>query len=127
MLLNGTVDQLVHENGGLASHLPFAELKPMSLIDAKAQASEFSALIYPALTSDHEGKAADFSRRSLEVLKRIRRVAYCAVDKADRIVARKFSNGPKFSRITPLRGRSRSRITDTTSVTSNAKTTAVNT
>jgi hypothetical protein len=49
MLLNGTVDQLVYENGGFASHLPFTELKEMSLIDAKAQAadqaSNFSALI----------------------------------------------------------------------------------
>jgi Domain of unknown function (DUF4105) len=34
MLLNGPVDELVYENGGFASHLPFAELKPMSLIDA---------------------------------------------------------------------------------------------
>jgi hypothetical protein len=40
MLLNGTVDQLVYENGGFASHLPFAELKQMSLIDAKAQAAD---------------------------------------------------------------------------------------
>jgi hypothetical protein len=53
MLLNGTVDQLVYENGGFASHLPFAELKPMSLIDAKAQAADqsadFSALIRAGL------------------------------------------------------------------------------
>ncbi len=53
MLLNGTVDQLVYENGGFASHLPFAELKPMSLIDTKAQAAdqapEFSALIRAGL------------------------------------------------------------------------------
>jgi hypothetical protein len=40
MLLNGTVDELVYENGGFASHLPFAELKQMSLIDAKAQAAD---------------------------------------------------------------------------------------
>jgi hypothetical protein len=40
MLLNGTVDELVYQNGGFASHLPFAELKQMSLIDAKAQAAE---------------------------------------------------------------------------------------
>jgi hypothetical protein len=40
MLLNGTVDQLVYENKGFASPLPFAELKPMSLIDAKAQAAD---------------------------------------------------------------------------------------
>jgi len=53
MLLNGTVDQLVYENGGFASHLPFTELKEMSLIDAKAQAadqaSNFSALIRAGL------------------------------------------------------------------------------
>src|SRR6195256_939285 len=48
MLLNGTVDQLVYENGGFASHLPFAELKPMGLIDAKAQAAD---------------QASDFSER----------------------------------------------------------------
>jgi Domain of unknown function (DUF4105) len=40
MLLNGTVDELVYRNGGFASHLPFAGLKPMSLIDAKAQAAD---------------------------------------------------------------------------------------
>ena len=53
MLLNGTVDQLVYEKGGFASQLPFAELKPMSLIDAKAQAADqapdFSALIRAGL------------------------------------------------------------------------------
>jgi hypothetical protein len=40
MLLNGTVDELVYENGGFASHLPFTELKQISLIDAKAQAAD---------------------------------------------------------------------------------------
>jgi hypothetical protein len=40
MLLNGTVDQLVYENGGFASHLPFTDLKQISLIDAKAQAAD---------------------------------------------------------------------------------------
>ncbi len=40
MLLNGTVDELVYQNGGFASHIPFAELKQMSLIDAKAQAAD---------------------------------------------------------------------------------------
>jgi hypothetical protein len=40
MLLNGTVDELVYQNGGFASCLPFAELKQMSLIDTKAQAAE---------------------------------------------------------------------------------------
>jgi hypothetical protein len=53
MLLNGTVDQLVYENGGFASHLPFTELKQISLIDAKAQAADqapdFSALIRAGL------------------------------------------------------------------------------
>ncbi|HEU5237106.1 MAG TPA: DUF4105 domain-containing protein, partial [Pyrinomonadaceae bacterium] len=48
MVLNGTVDQLVYERGGFASHLPFAELKKMSLIDAKAQAAD---------------QASDFSQR----------------------------------------------------------------
>jgi hypothetical protein len=48
MLLNGTVDELVYQNGGFASRLPFAELKQMSLIDAKAQAAE---------------RAPDFSQR----------------------------------------------------------------
>lgn len=43
MLLNGTVDELVYERGGFASHLPFAELKRMSLIDAKAQAANQAA------------------------------------------------------------------------------------
>ena len=38
--LNGTVDELVYQNGGFASRPPFAELKQMSLIDAKAQAAE---------------------------------------------------------------------------------------
>jgi hypothetical protein len=40
MLVNGTVDELVYENGGFASHLPFAELKEKSLIDAQAQAAD---------------------------------------------------------------------------------------
>jgi len=40
MLWNGTVDELVYQNGGFASRLPFAELKQMSLIDANAQAAE---------------------------------------------------------------------------------------
>jgi len=40
ILLNGTVDELVYQNGGFASRPPFAELKQMSLIDAKAQAAE---------------------------------------------------------------------------------------
>jgi hypothetical protein len=49
MLVNGTVDNLVYERGGFASHLPFAELKERSLIDAKArvadQAADFSEQI----------------------------------------------------------------------------------
>jgi hypothetical protein len=53
MLLNGTVDRLVYENGGFASHLPFSELRQISLIDAKAQAADqapdFSALIRAGL------------------------------------------------------------------------------
>jgi len=48
MLVNGTVDELVYERGGFASHLPFAELKEKSLIDARAQAAD---------------QAADFSER----------------------------------------------------------------
>lgn len=40
MLVNGTVDELVYEKGGFASHLPFAELKEKSLIDAEAQAAD---------------------------------------------------------------------------------------
>jgi Domain of unknown function (DUF4105) len=40
MLVNGTVDALVYERGGFASHLPFAELKERSLIDARAQAAD---------------------------------------------------------------------------------------
>jgi hypothetical protein len=40
ILLNGTVDELVYQDGGFVSRLPFAELKPMSLIDAKAQAAD---------------------------------------------------------------------------------------
>jgi hypothetical protein len=40
MLVNGTVDELVYEQGGFASHLPFAELKERSLIDARAQAAD---------------------------------------------------------------------------------------
>jgi len=40
MLVNGTVDELVYERGGLASHLPFTELKEKSLIDARAQAAD---------------------------------------------------------------------------------------
>jgi hypothetical protein len=48
MLLNGTVDQLVYERGGFVSHLPFTELKQVSLIDTKAQAAD---------------QAADFSER----------------------------------------------------------------
>jgi hypothetical protein len=40
MLLNGTVDELVYQHGGFVSHLPFAELKQMSLIDTKAQAAD---------------------------------------------------------------------------------------
>jgi hypothetical protein len=48
MLVNGTVDELVYARGGFASHLPFAELKERSLIDARAQAAD---------------QAADFSER----------------------------------------------------------------
>lgn len=55
MLVNGTVDELVYENGGFASHLPFAELKEKSLIDARAQAADqapnFSELIRAGLPS----------------------------------------------------------------------------
>jgi hypothetical protein len=40
MIVNGTVDELVYERGGFASQLPFAELKQLSLIDAKAQAAD---------------------------------------------------------------------------------------
>jgi hypothetical protein len=40
LLVNGTVDELVYERGGFASHLPFAELKERSLIDARAQAAD---------------------------------------------------------------------------------------
>lgn len=40
MLVNGSVDELVYERGGFASHLPFAELKRRSLIDAQAQAAD---------------------------------------------------------------------------------------
>src|SRR6201993_5442955 len=40
MLVNGTVDELVYERGGFASHLPFADLKERSLIDARAQAAD---------------------------------------------------------------------------------------
>jgi Ca2+/Na+ antiporter len=43
MLVNGTVDQFVYEQGGFVSHLPFTELKQMSLIDAKAQAADQAA------------------------------------------------------------------------------------
>lgn len=42
MLLNGTIDEFVYQNGGFASHLPFAELKAISLIDAKAQAADLA-------------------------------------------------------------------------------------
>ena len=48
MLVNGTVDELVYERGGFASHLPFMELKEKSSIDARAQAAD---------------QAADFSER----------------------------------------------------------------
>jgi hypothetical protein len=48
MLVNGTVDELVYERGGFASHLPFAALKEKSLIDARAQGAD---------------QAADFSER----------------------------------------------------------------
>jgi hypothetical protein len=40
MLLNGTIDEFVYQHGGFASHLPFPELKAMSLIDSKAQAAD---------------------------------------------------------------------------------------
>ena len=40
MLVNGTVDELVYERGGFASHLPFPELKQRSLIDDRAQAAD---------------------------------------------------------------------------------------
>jgi hypothetical protein len=43
MLVNGTVDELVYERGGFASHLPFAELKEKSSIDARAQAADQAA------------------------------------------------------------------------------------
>lgn len=40
MLLNGTIDEFVYQHGGFASHLPFPELKAISLIDSKAQAAD---------------------------------------------------------------------------------------
>jgi hypothetical protein len=40
MLVNGTVDELVYDRGGFASHLPFPELKARSLIDDQAQAAD---------------------------------------------------------------------------------------
>jgi hypothetical protein len=48
MLLNGHLDELLYENGIIATNLPFAELKKLSNINARARAA---------------GQAADFSRQ----------------------------------------------------------------
>lgn len=47
MLLNGHLDELLYEHGVIATNLPFAELKKMSIINAQATAA---------------GQAADFSQ-----------------------------------------------------------------
>jgi hypothetical protein len=47
ILLNGYIDQLAYDRGALDRNLPFAELKPRSLINARAQAAD---------------RAVDFSR-----------------------------------------------------------------
>jgi len=63
----------VYENGGFASHLPFAELKQVSLIDAKAQAPtqapDFSAdpCCLPGFGSDRT--AIWYGWRQFDVLK----------------------------------------------------------
>jgi hypothetical protein len=48
MLLNGHLDELLYERGEIATNLPFAELKKISNINARAKAA---------------GGAADFSRQ----------------------------------------------------------------
>lgn len=39
ILLNGKVDEMIHERGGFAGDLPFAELKPRVLINGRAMAA----------------------------------------------------------------------------------------
>ena len=53
MLLNGHLDELLYERGALATNLPFAELKKLSNINARAKAA---------------GQAADFSQQIREGL-----------------------------------------------------------
>jgi hypothetical protein len=53
MLLNGHLDELLYERGALATNLPFAELKKLSNINARAKAV---------------GQAADFSQQIREGL-----------------------------------------------------------
>jgi hypothetical protein len=43
MLLNGHLDELLYENGTIATNLPFAELKKLSNINARAQAADAAA------------------------------------------------------------------------------------
>jgi hypothetical protein len=40
MLINGHLDQLLYERGTIATNLPFAELKKLSLINARAKAAD---------------------------------------------------------------------------------------
>ena len=40
MLVNGHLDQLLYERGTIATHLPFAELKTQSLVNARAKAAD---------------------------------------------------------------------------------------
>jgi hypothetical protein len=48
MLLNGHLDELLYEHGTIVTNLPFAELKKLSNINARARAAD---------------KVADFSRQ----------------------------------------------------------------
>jgi hypothetical protein len=53
MLLNGHLDELLYENGTIVTNLPFAELKKLSNINARAretdQAADFSQQIRKGL------------------------------------------------------------------------------
>lgn len=61
MLVNGHLDELLYERGAIVTNLPFAELKKLSNINARAraadQAADFSKLIRQGLPGFGEGPA----------------------------------------------------------------------
>ena len=67
MLLNGHLDELLYERGTIVTNLPFAELKKLSNINARAkaadQAADFSEQIRKGLPGFDEAPAVHLKRR----------------------------------------------------------------